>query len=100
MCGQFMEQDEIRHFFGEILKENRYISSESMAVFGKLIRLTLQFRDSYFESHAEILTVEETRRGLDVYQNAVGSGRLPEKLSPKIAGLVKLWLKEINGIKL
>ena len=95
-----MKQDSIRQFFGEVLRENKYISSDSMAVFGKLIRLTLQFRDKYWEAHGEILTVDETRQGLDIYQRAVNSKKLPQGLNPKIAALVDLWLREINGIKI
>jgi hypothetical protein len=92
-----MNQRDLREYFGEMLKKEGYISSDSMAVFGKLIRLTLEYRDRLVEEKNEILTVEETRKGLDAYIEALRQNRPPEGLSDKIANLVKLWLKEING---
>ncbi len=94
-----MDQDELRIFFGQTLKEKGYISSESMAVFGKLIRLTLQYRDRYSEKQGQTLTIDDTRRGLDAYLAVLNSGQFPEDLEPKISGLVILWLKEINGLR-
>ena len=92
-----MNQQDLRKFFGEILKKEGYISSDSMAVFGELIRLTLEYRDRLVEEKNEILTVEETRKGLDAYVAALRQNRLPEGLTDKIANLVRLWLNEING---
>ncbi len=91
------DQDELRKYFGEILKDEGYIQSESLAVFGKLIRLTLEYRDRLFAEKGEILTVAETRTALDAYMITLESGKIPENLEGKILGLVKLWLKQING---
>ncbi len=92
-----MDQQDLRKYFGEMLKKEGYISSDSMAVFGKLIRLTLDYRNRLAKEKGEILTVEETRIGLDAYLIALRENRLPEGFTDKIAGLVRIWLKEING---
>lgn len=92
-----MDQDDLRHYFGEILKDEGYLPSESLAIFGKLIRLTLEYRDSLVAQKNEFLTVAETRVGLEAYTRAVESGRIQDNLEEKILELVKLWLKEING---
>ncbi|MCX6828673.1 MAG: hypothetical protein NT002_05260 [candidate division Zixibacteria bacterium] len=92
-----MNQQDLRKYFGEMLKKEGYISSDSLAVLGKLIRLTLEYRDRLVEEKNEILTVEETRKGLDAYMAVLKENRLPEGLDEKIGKLVKLWLKEING---
>jgi hypothetical protein len=91
-----MDSEDLRRYFGELLHQEGFISSESLAVFGHLIRLTLQYRDNLVAEKNEILTVEETRKGLESYMAALKSDHLPESLEPKIAGLVQLWLKEIN----
>jgi len=92
-----MNQQDLRKYFGEMLKKEGYLSSDSLAVLGKLIRLTLEYRDRLVEEKNEILTVEETRKGLDAYMATLKENRLPEGLDEKIGKLVKLWLKEING---
>lgn len=92
-----MNQQDLRKYFGEMLKKEGYISTDSLAVLGKLIRLTLEYRDRLVEEKNEILTVEETRKGLDAYMAVLKENRLPEGLDEKIGKLVKLWLKEING---
>jgi len=92
-----MNQQDLRKSFGEMLKKEGYISTDSLAVLGKLIRLTLEYRDRLVEEKNEILTVEETRKGLDAYMATLKENRLPEGLDEKIGKLVKLWLKEING---
>jgi hypothetical protein len=92
-----MNQQDLRKYFGEMLKKEGYISTDSLAVPGKLIRLTLEYRDRLVEEKNEILTVEETRKGLDAYMAVLKENRLPEGLDEKIGKLVKLRLKEING---
>jgi hypothetical protein len=90
--------DRLRKYFGEILQEEGYIPTESFAVLGKLIRLTLDYRDRLAAETGEILTVEETRRGISAYLEAIESEKIPPGLNKKIEGLVLLWLKHINGI--
>ncbi|UCD95351.1 MAG: hypothetical protein JSU69_04695 [Candidatus Zixiibacteriota bacterium] len=91
-----MNPNDLERFFGELLKQEKYIPSASMAVLGKLIRLTIAYRDRWKAEKDEILTVEETRKALDAYQAVLKDGKMPEGLDRKTAGLVKLWLKEIN----
>jgi hypothetical protein len=93
-----MDQEDLRQFFGKMLKDEGYISSESFAVFGKLIRLTIQYRDRLLATENVTLTVDETKRGIAVYLDALRTGSLAEDIEPKIDGLVRLWLKEINHI--
>ena len=92
-----MDKHDLKRFFGELLKEEKYISSESMAVFGKLIRLTIAFRDRWKAEENEIVTIDDTRRALDVYVTALKEGKLPDDLDKKTTELVKLWLRKING---
>jgi len=92
-----MDQDDLRKYFGKILKDEGYLPSESLAIFGKLIRLTLKYRDSLAAEKKEILTVAETKIGLEAYVKALESGKIQDNLEGKILGLVKLWLKEVNG---
>ncbi len=93
-----MDQEDLRLFFGKMLKDEGYISSESFAVFGKLIRLTIQYRDRLLETENVTLTVDDTKRGIAIYLETLKTGRLAESIDPKIDGLVRLWLKEINHI--
>jgi len=94
-----MDQEDLRRFFGEVLKEEGYVSTESFAVFGKLVRLTIEYRDRLLADENVTLTVEDTKKGIALYLEALKSGRLPEEIEPRIAGLVRLWLKEINGLR-
>ncbi len=91
-----MEED-IRRYFGELLKQEGEISSEAMEVLGKLIRLTIEFRDDWKKEKNEILTVEDTRGAIEIYFTVIKTGVLPNRLDKKIDRLVRLWLKEING---
>jgi len=91
-----MPQDDLRRFFGELLFEQGEISSESMAVLGKLIRLTIDYRDKLKSETGEILTVQETKKATIAYVAALRDGVIPEGLDEKIRNLVRLWLKEIN----
>jgi hypothetical protein len=93
-----MDQEDLRRFFGEMLKEEEYISSDSFAVFGKLIRLTIDYRDRLLADENITLTVDDTKQGIAIYLEALKSGQLPDDMEPRIAELVRLWLKEINKI--
>lgn len=93
-----MDQEDLRLFFGKMLKDEGYISSESFAVFGRLIRLTIQYRDRLLETENVTLTVDDTKQGIAIYLEALKTGRLAESIDPKIDRLVRLWLKEINHI--
>jgi hypothetical protein len=92
-----MSHDSLREYFGKLLKREGYISSQSMAVFGQLIRLTVAFRDEWKAEHNEILTVDETKEALDLYLQALDSKEVPRQPNDKIDQLVGLWLREING---
>jgi hypothetical protein len=92
-----MKEDKLRKYFGELLQKEGYISSDSMAVLGKLIRVTLEYRDRIVSEKGQTLTVEETRVALDIFQTAVKTEKLPAKLDPKIRELIVLWFREIYG---
>jgi len=91
-----MEED-IRRYFGELLKTEGEIPPETMIVLGKLIRLTIEFRDRWKADKNEILTVEDTKKATEIYMSILKTGQLPDKLEEKIDRLVRIWLKEING---
>ncbi|UCD16545.1 MAG: hypothetical protein JSV44_08750 [Candidatus Zixiibacteriota bacterium] len=91
-----MKQDDLRRFFANMLKDYGYLPSESMRVMGRLIRLTIAYRDQWKANHDEILTVAEARKAVEIYNSVLESESFPEELDEKIAGLVRLWLKEIN----
>ena len=93
-----MQQDDIQRYLASILREEESLSSEEMAVFGKLIRLTVEYRDRRKTEHNDILTVEETKRALEAYEKALKDNKMPDGIDEKIRGLVKLWLKKINRI--
>jgi len=93
-----MKSEDLKKIIDEIIKEQGQVSPELLRVFEKLTDLTISFRDRWKAEHCEILTVEETRNALTVYMTALRIERMPDNLSEKTAGLVKLWLKEINGI--
>jgi hypothetical protein len=90
-------EDDLRRYFGELMKQEGEIPSEALAVLGKLIRLTIEFRDQWKKENNESLTVEETRAAIEIYLTVVKTGLLPNRLEEKIDRLVRLWLKEING---
>ncbi len=91
-----MEED-IRRYFAELLRQEGQIPSEALTVLGKLIRLTIQFRDEWKKEKNEILTVEETKAAVEIYLTVIKTGLLPNRMEEKIDRLVRLWLKEING---
>jgi len=92
-----MGQQSLRRFFGELLKEQGYIPSESMATFGRLINLTVAFRDCWKAEKNEIVTVDDTRKALKAYSAALKEERIPDGLERKVEELVKWWLQKING---
>ncbi len=91
-----MEED-IRRYFAELLRQEGQIPSEALTVLGKLIRLTIEFRDEWKKEKNEILTVEETKAAVEIYLTVIKTGLLPNRMEEKIDRLVRLWLKEING---
>ena len=90
-------EDDIRRYFGELLKQEGEIFPEALEVLGKLIRLTINFRDDWKKEKNEILTVEDTKAAVNIYLTVIKTGLLPNRLDEKIDRLVRLWLKEING---
>jgi len=93
-----MAKDDLRRFLIEMLLGDHDADSEEFAVVGELIRLTLGYRDRWKIAKDEILTVEDTRRALDIYEQVIKTGEFPTDLDEKIGGLVKLWLKKINRL--
>ncbi len=94
-----MEGDDLRRFFAELLRDHGYIPTSAMQTMGKLIRLTVEYRDQWKDQHHEILTVGETRMAIEIYIKAIETETRPVRVGPKIDGLIRLWLKEINGRK-
>ena len=93
-----MESHDLRRFFAEMLKGHDYLPGEAFQIMGQLIRLTLKYRDMWLEKHGEILTVEETRKAIDIYLKVLTDNSFPPNIEPKINGLIKLWLRNINNI--
>jgi len=93
-----MEDDELLQYFGHLMKAEGEIPTEAMVVIGKLIRLTLEYRDRLKKEKNEILTVEETKRAADIYTTVLRAGLIPPA-DDKIINLVIIWLREINGIR-
>ncbi|MEW5923342.1 MAG: hypothetical protein AB1746_05080 [Candidatus Zixiibacteriota bacterium] len=93
-----MKQDELRKFLGIMLHEAGYLDSEAFAVFGQLIRLTIEYRDKWKAEKDEILTVRDTKKALRIYEEVLKTGMMPDNLEAKIDGLIRLWLKKINGL--
>ncbi len=91
-----MSQDDLRRFLGMMLQEAGYLDSEAFATFGHLIRLTIEYRDKWKAEKDEILTVDETKRALEIYESVMRTKVIPDNLDAKIDGLVRLWLKKIN----
>lgn len=92
-----MEGDDLRRFFAELLRDHGYIPSSAMQTMGKLIRLTVEYRDRWKDEHKEILTVGETREAIEIYLKVLETGKYPKEIASKTDGLIRLWLKEING---
>jgi len=93
-----MNDDEIRKYFDELMHKRGPIPTEAMTVLGKLIRLTIEYRDRLIHEKQDTLTVEETKLATEIYTSVLDTGKLLLSIDPKITGLVKLWLKEVNGI--
>ena len=93
-----MNRDNLDKYFEDILKNEGYVSTDSLDVLKKLINLTLRYRDKLKAETGEILTVGETRQAIDIYLKAIKQGQISTNLDDKIEFLVKLWFKEINGI--
>ena len=91
-----MEDEDLRRFLAGVLLDDPDPDSEEMAIVGKLIRLTLEYRDNLKSQKNEKLTVEDTRRALDIYEQVIKTGKMPSETDDKITGLVKLWLQKIN----
>ena len=94
-----MQEEDLRRFLAGMLLSDHDADSEELAVVGKLIRLTLEYRDRLKAEKSEILTVEDTRLALDVYEQAIKTGKIEPDPGEKIGGLVKLWLQKINRLR-
>ncbi len=92
-----LNNDDIRRFFADVLKEHGLMPTDSMRVMGTLIRLTIDYRDQWLKQTGETLTVDETRQALDIYVRILNGATITEVPNRKIAGLVAIWLREING---
>lgn len=91
-----MDDFDLSRFLTKYIKIGGEMSSEEMAVFGRLVRLTLKYRDRLKAEKGIILTVGKTKKAIDYYEKALKENRMPEIRDKIIAGLVRLWLKEIN----
>ncbi len=91
-----MDDFDITRFLTKYVKIDGEMSSEEMAVFGQLVRLTLKYRDQLKAEKGIVLTVGKTKKAIDYYEKALKQNRMPEIRDKIIADLVRLWLKEIN----
>jgi len=92
-----LNNDDLRRFFADVLKEHGLMPTASMRIMGALIRLTIDYRDQWLKQTGETLTVDETRQALDIYTRILNEETVTEVPNRKIAGLVAVWLREING---
>ncbi|MFH2036900.1 MAG: hypothetical protein ABIJ45_10895 [Candidatus Zixiibacteriota bacterium] len=93
-----MTEPELNGFLEKLIKKNGGLPPDELAIFKKLIDLTLQFRDELLADHNRTLTVRETQVAITIYAKTLAEKRLPRTLDEIISCLVKLWLKEINNI--
>ena len=92
-----MTQDNIKEYFKTVLENNKNISPEAIDIFKKLIDYTIKYRDELKADTGEILTVGDTKQAINIYLETVQTECLQSGPDPKINGLVKYWLTEING---
>ncbi len=92
-----MSSEELQDFFNSIFHKESDVSAEEKSVILKLIKITLKFRDNLVRNTGEILTVEETKMALLIYQNVLKTGKVPANIEKKIGQLIRLWLEQING---
>lgn len=94
-----MSSNELQEMFNSIFSDQNNLSDGEKEIILKLMDSTIKFRDELVRNTGEALSVEETKMALNIYMNAVNTGRIPANIEKKIGSLIKLWFEEINGIK-
>ena len=92
-----MSKDDLQEYFNSIFHPDNEVSEGEKNIILKLIEITIKFRDELIRNTGETLTVEETRMALNIYMEAVNTGRIPANLEKKTANLIRQWFKEISG---
>ena len=93
-----MNEDKLKEIFGEFLSDGQYIPADALNLLGRLIRLTIEFRDRLKADTGEIVTVDDTIQALDAYKTACKTKNIPDGLNDKSQGLVSFWLENIDKI--
>jgi hypothetical protein len=93
-----MNEDNLKRIFSEFLSDGKFIPADAIKTMGQLIRLTLEFRDRLKADTGEIVTVDDTHQALNAYITANKTQSVPDGLNARSEGLLRLWLKEINGV--
>ncbi len=91
---------DFKRYLRRLLTKNRQATKEDLETFSRLIDLTLEYRDKLKAGTGEILSIEETKMAINIYIVAQETARLPANLDSKTGPLIRLWLKEINGINI
>ena len=92
-----MSTDDIQEYFNSIFHPDNDVSDGEKEIILKLIDITIKYRDELVRNTGKTLTVEETKMALNIYMNAVNTGKIPANLEKKIANLIRQWFQEISG---
>ncbi len=90
-----MNEEDLTALFFKAARNAGSVPEEVKCVFEKLVLVTLSYRDS-LKREQRVLTVEEVRTALDLFQETLRTRRLPETENPRLKDLVALWYDELK----
>ena len=93
--GGNMNDDDVSQLLRRIGEKVGQVDEKSLRMFRLLVTVTLQYRDQ-LRAQGEILTVEETKKALNVFRIVLKTREIPEELESRARELVMLWLQEIK----
>lgn len=90
------DDSDIKALFDKVSEHFGEESEGSRAMFSMLVKTTLNYRDMLVASTGFPLTVDETRRALQVFMEILKTRKFPRVLDKRIKDLVVLWLEELK----
>lgn len=91
-----MTEEELKILFGKLTDQYGIIPENSKRILVILVDTAIKYRDRLVKKGEPALTVEETKKALDVLMQAMQNNRTSETIPPRIKQLVTLWLDEVK----
>jgi len=89
-------KDDIEVLFRHLEEHFSEAGEGSRKMLGMLVHTTLTYRDTLVARSESPLTVEETRKALDIFMTIFTTKKFPAISDPRIKELVMMWLEEVR----